>query len=55
MNEERIVSSELLDQEIDDLSLRPQTLSEYIGQKDLKANLEVFIQAAKLRDESLDH
>ncbi len=55
MNEERIVSSELLDSEIDDLSLRPQTLGEYIGQKDLKANLEVFIQAAKLRDESLDH
>ena len=55
MDEERIVSSELLEQDIDDLTLRPQTLKEYIGQADLKANLEVFIEAAKLRDESLDH
>ena len=55
MNEERIVSSELLEQDIDDLTLRPQTLKEYIGQADLKSNLEVFIEAAKLRDESLDH
>lgn len=57
MEEERIVSSELIDQEqeVDELTLRPQTLDEYIGQKDLKANLKIFIEAAKLRDESLDH
>ena len=41
--------------EDDDASLRPQTLSEYIGQSDLKENLEVFIKAAKMRDEALDH
>lgn len=39
----------------EDTSLRPQTLNEYVGQHDLKENLEVFIKAAKLRDESLDH
>ncbi len=41
--------------EDDDASLRPQSLSEYIGQSDLKENLEVFIKAAKMRDEALDH
>ena len=36
-------------------SLRPQTLDQYIGQSKAKANLEVFIQAAKMRGEPLDH
>jgi len=36
-------------------SLRPQTLREYIGQEKVKNNLRVFIEAAKLRGESLDH
>ena len=36
-------------------SLRPQTLREYIGQKKAKGNLSVFIQAAKMRGEPLDH
>ena len=35
--------------------LRPQLLDEYIGQKDVKENLKVFIEAAKMRNESLDH
>ena len=35
--------------------LRPQYLKEYIGQKDVKENLKVFIEAAKIRDETLDH
>ena len=43
------------DQRDDDASLRPQTLAEYIGQKDLKENLAVFIEAAKQREEALDH
>ncbi len=53
--------SRLLDAHINNLekqeevSLRPQTLSEYVGQKDLKKNLEVFIGAALHRDEPLDH
>ena len=36
-------------------SLRPQSLIEYIGQEKAKGNLEVFIQAAKMRNEPLDH
>ena len=36
-------------------SLRPKTLAEYIGQEKAKGNLEVFIQAAKMRNEPLDH
>ena len=39
----------------DELSLRPQYLNEYVGQKDLKDNLDVFIKAAQIRDEALDH
>lgn len=39
----------------EEVSLRPQTLKEYVGQKDLKKNLQVFIGAALHRDEPLDH
>lgn len=53
---ERIVSPELNASSLDEeLSLRPQTLREYVGQEDLKENLSVFIEAAKKRYESLDH
>jgi Holliday junction DNA helicase RuvB len=38
-----------------DISLRPKTLSEFLGQKTMKENLSVFIKAAKERNESLDH
>src|SRR5919205_1617882 len=38
-----------------DTSLRPQTLSEFIGQAQARANLKVFIEAAKARGEALDH
>ena len=36
-------------------SLRPQLLKDYIGQEKIKANLKVYIDAAKARGESLDH
>ena len=39
----------------EEVSLRPQRLEEYVGQKDLKKNLKVFIGAALHRDEPLDH
>ncbi len=39
----------------DDITLRPKVLEEYVGQSSLKSNLKVFIDAAKIRDESLDH
>ncbi|MBZ5640313.1 MAG: Holliday junction branch migration DNA helicase RuvB [Acidobacteriia bacterium] len=38
-----------------DTTLRPRTLAEYVGQETLKANLSVFLEAARQRDESLDH
>ncbi len=41
--------------ENDDVSLRPQTLKEFIGQQALKENLAVFIEAAKMRSKALDH
>ncbi len=39
----------------EELELRPQTFSDYIGQNDVKGNLEVFVKAAKMRNETLDH
>ena len=39
----------------DEEQLRPRTLKEYIGQRDVKDNLKVFIEAAKMRNEPLDH
>lgn len=53
---ERVISSE--QSHFDDSfeqSLRPQTLKQYIGQETVKDNLSIFIQAAKGRNESLDH
>ena len=38
-----------------ELSLRPDTLNQYIGQNNIKSNLDIFIKAAKLREEPLDH
>nr|Q817W4.3 RecName: Full=Holliday junction branch migration complex subunit RuvB [Bacillus cereus ATCC 14579] len=40
---------------VEDFPLRPQTLRQYIGQNKAKHNLEVFIEAAKMREETLDH
>lgn len=55
MEEERIVSGELQAEDLAALSLRPQYLREYIGQTQIKEELSVYIQAAKLRKEALDH
>src|SRR6185437_1814549 len=53
---ERIVSAQLLqDDNAIEYSLRPHYLAEYIGQDKVVENLQVYIQAAKLRQESLDH
>ncbi|MFV0498925.1 MAG: Holliday junction branch migration DNA helicase RuvB [Bacilli bacterium] len=52
---ERVLSNNVIKSDEVDTNLRPQLLCEYIGQKDLKDNLKVFIEAAKLREESLDH
>ena len=54
--ENRIVSTEYSHEDSDtDISLRPKTLNDYIGQDKAKDNLKVYIDAAKLRGESLDH
>ena len=54
--EERITAAELgRGEERSEKTLRPQTLADYIGQKKATENLKIFIEAAKLRNEPLDH
>ncbi|MBR5537462.1 MAG: Holliday junction branch migration DNA helicase RuvB [Clostridia bacterium] len=55
MEEERIVSSTLTHDDEQEGGLRPRLLHEYTGQEKAKDNLEVYIQAARLRAEPLDH
>ena len=51
----RIVSGDAQPFEGQDKALRPQTLAEFVGQEQAKANLRVFIEGAKSRAEALDH
>ena len=55
MEEERLMDGRELHEDESGLSLRPERLREYIGQSAIKENLEIFIQAAKNRNETLDH
>ena len=52
--DERIITNEKLNEDIDS-NIRPNSIDEYIGQTEVKENLNIFIKAAKLRNESLDH
>lgn len=53
---DRMISTELMEEDIAvEGSLRPQNLTEYIGQEKVKKNLRIFIEAAKMRGEALDH
>ena len=54
--EERVITNEELpsDNNLEE-TLRPQALDEYIGQNEVKENIRVFVEAAKMRGESLDH
>ncbi|MGI4819073.1 MAG: Holliday junction branch migration DNA helicase RuvB [Janthinobacterium lividum] len=52
---ERILSGEAMAGEAFDRALRPQTLSEFVGQPKAKDNLSIFIEAAKKRQEAMDH
>ena len=53
---ERIISNELKADDIDnEENIRPQRLDEYVGQTEVKENLRIFIEAAKMRNEPLDH
>ena len=52
----RILDKDLMgDEELVERTLRPQYFREYIGQDKVKEQLEIFIKAAKMRDEALDH
>jgi Holliday junction DNA helicase RuvB len=54
--EERIVTAHLMmEDQAAEFSLRPRYLAEYIGQAQVKDNLKIYIEAAKLRNEALDH
>lgn len=57
MDEENLLVPTIHDEEEDmaEISLRPKTLSEYIGQDKVKENMKVYIEAAKKRGEALDH
>ena len=55
VNDEIITTAASLPEDNSEGSLRPKTISEYIGQEKAKDNLSIFISAAKMRGESLDH
>jgi Holliday junction DNA helicase RuvB len=52
---ERLVAPKRIEEDAAELALRPQTLDDFIGQKQVRENLKVFIAAAKSRGEALDH
>lgn len=56
MKDESVIKNYSLydDQEIDN-TIRPESIEEYIGQRDVKENIKIFIEAAKMRNEALDH
>lgn len=53
--EERIIDAEERQEDVFEKNIRPQSLDEYVGQKEIKENLRVFIKAALMREEPLDH
>ena len=53
--DERILTSDELKEDITEAGIRPDSLEEYVGQSEVKENLDIFIKAAKMRDEPLDH
>lgn len=55
MASRRLLAPELRDDDVADVNLRPRLLSEFIGQPQARANLAVFIEAARARKEALDH
>ena len=53
--DERIVSGEELVEDNFEVNIRPNSINDYIGQTEVKDNLNIFMKAARLRDETLDH
>lgn len=55
MKESVLKNYDLLDDQAMDNTIRPETMEEYIGQNDVKENIKIFVEAAKMRNEALDH
>ena len=55
MSEDRLVTSESSGEDLADAALRPKSLSDFVGQRQLRENLSVFVEAARKRNEALDH
>ncbi len=56
MQDESVVTNyHLEDDQLMDNTIRPESIDEYIGQEDVKENIRVFVEAAKMRNEPLDH
>lgn len=53
--EERVITNHELEEDTFEKSIRPDSIDEYIGQTEVKENLSIFIKAAKMREEPLDH
>lgn len=53
--DDRIISGEEITEDIGEQNIRPEYLADYIGQKEVKENIKVYIEAAKMRGEPLDH
>ncbi len=55
MNQERIIHGQKQEEDLAEQTMRPSLFDDFIGQKQAKANLQIFIDAAKTREEALDH
>ena len=56
MQDESVVTNyHLDDDQLMDNTIRPESIDEYIGQEDVKENIRIFVEAAKMRNEPLDH
>lgn len=53
--DDRVISGNKLNEDKDELNIRPRNLSEYIGQTDVKENMDIFIKSALIRKKALDH
>lgn len=53
--DDRILTGDELKEDVIEAGIRPDTLMDYVGQSEAKENLDIFIKAAKMRDEPLDH
>ena len=52
---DRLVTGKRAEEDAAEMALRPQTLDDFVGQKQLRENLKIYIAAAKARSEALDH